>query len=97
MYIFGYLLIAIAKLISIVVNLLIVLIILNAVFSWFRITQQYSFIRIIQRFVEPILVPIRRYLPRIEIDLSPLIAILILYFINEFLGKVLLRLGSSLL
>ena len=97
MYIFGYLLIAIAKLISVIVNLLIILIILNAVFSWFTISQQYAFIRIIRRFVEPILAPIRRYLPRIEIDLSPLVAILILYFINEFLGKVLLRLGSSLL
>ena len=58
-------------------QLLIGIVIINAIFSWI---QSYSPLRQpLQRLAEPVLSPIRRFLPPIaNIDLSPLVAIILL-------------------
>ena len=97
MYIIGYLIIAILKLFSIVIDLCIILIVVNAISSWFLGAYRSSLLNVVNRLVEPVLRPIRNFLPSTSIDLSPVVTILILYFIKEFFIKVLIKFGESLL
>lgn len=57
-------------------------IILRAILSWFSISPYNPVIAILHRITEPILDPIRRFVPRAGmLDFSPLIAIIILQLI----------------
>ena len=55
--------------------------------SWFNVTPQspfYSVIMILYQVTEPILAPIRRVLPKMGmLDLSPLVALLLISFIQR--------------
>ena len=71
---------AIASLISLLINILILLIIVRAVFSFFPRMLYTEIGRILITATDWILVPVRRVIPPAGgIDFSPLIAILILY------------------
>jgi YggT family protein len=63
----------------------------RAILSWFNMDPRSPLIQILDSITEPILEPIRRIMPRLGmIDLSPLIAILLLQFVSaglqQFLG-----------
>ncbi len=97
MFIFGYLFIAIAKILSFAINLYIFVIIVNAMISWFSLSKKHEIITLINSMVEPVLEQIRKHLPAFSFDISPIIAILVLYFLDEFVVNVLKRLGQTLL
>lgn len=98
MFIFGYLFIALAKILAFVLNLYIFIIIVDTVLSWIRINNYNEYTRIISNLVEPYLSIIRNFVPRVTgIDFSPLIGILILYFFDEFVINVIRRIGESLI
>lgn len=89
-------------LIDTVITLAIWLLIAAAVFSWLivlnvvnmRNRAVYLIGDFLMRTTEPLLRPIRRFLPRLGgIDLSPLVLILLLLFARQVLGN----LGRSLL
>ncbi|MEW6522522.1 MAG: YggT family protein [Bacillota bacterium] len=76
---------------DLLVKLWIWAIIIRALMSWFRPRTYnrtyYDVSRFLHRITEPILEPIRRYLPMGGgIDLSPLIAILLLQILWSFLA-----------
>jgi len=60
------------------------IIIVRALISWVNPDPRNPIVQILHRVTEPILVPIRRWLPtyRWGIDLSPLVAILAIYFVQ---------------
>jgi YggT family protein len=63
----------------------------RAILSWFQMDPRSPLIQVLDSVTEPILEPIRRIMPRLGmIDLSPLIAILLLQFVSnglqQFLG-----------
>lgn len=61
-----------------------VAILVRAILSWFPIGGNNPIVAFVYQVTEPILAPIRRIVPRIGvIDLSPLIAILILVLIQQ--------------
>ena len=97
MFIIGYFLIAIGKILTFVINLYVILIILDAVLSWFPSARAYRATEVINTLVEPALTPIRNLIPRIGIDISPLIAIVALYFIDSFVVSAIVRMGHALL
>lgn len=68
--------------IRLVCQLLTFAIILRAVLSWFPISSHNFVVVILNKITEPILAPIRRIVPRLAmLDLSPLIAIVVLQLI----------------
>ena len=65
-------------------------IIIRAILSWFIRSRQNLIILLLDDITEPLLAPLRRVVPRLGIfDLSPLVAIVILYFIPFILSLLL--------
>lgn len=76
------------QIIVILCYVLIVAIIIRSLMSWFPIDPNNIFVNIVHTITEPILAPLRRILPRLEmIDLSPMLAIILLYVIVWALGR----------
>jgi YggT family protein len=62
----------------------------RAIVSWFNMDPRSPLIQILDAVTEPILDPIRRIMPRLGmIDLSPLVAILLLQFVSNGLQNFL--------
>lgn len=73
----------VAYVISVIFTLLIIAIFIRAILSWFSIDPRSPLIRALDAITEPILEPIRRFMPRLGIDLSPLIAIIVLEVVQS--------------
>jgi len=69
------------------VNLYMWAIIIRALLSWVSPDPYNPIVRFLERLTEPVLRPIRKLLPphRIGIDLSPLIAVLLIQFLVQTL------------
>jgi YggT family protein len=81
-------------LVSDAVQLLTLLIVVRAILSWIP-TADYGhpIIRFIVRVTDPVLEPVRRLLPPLGgLDLSPIIAILLLQFAGQLLIRILVNL-----
>ncbi len=98
MFIAGHLLEALAKILNLVFQLAILLFLARALLSWFQPDPRQPVIAFIYQITDPILDQIRRMLPTIgAVDLSPMVAILICYFLKIWLVKSLADLGYHLL
>ena len=84
----------IADLLARVITLLIVLFVARAVFSWLLIfgMRNHFVMRInlaLAQMTEPIIAPLRRYIPAMGgLDLSYMVAVLLLVFIREILQSI---------
>jgi len=87
MFVMGNFLGAIARLLDLVLWAYMWLIIVRALLSWVNPDPWNPVVQFLTRVTEPVLAPIRRRLPtwRMGIDLSPLVAILAIYFVQWFL------------
>ena len=92
MFILGNLLEAVAKILYMVFNLYMWIIIIRAVISWVSPDPHNPLVRILYQITEPVLSPIRRWIPLrgMGIDISPIIVIMIIYFLNTFLVQSIL-------
>ena len=99
MYIFGYLLLAIAKVLDLVTNIFLFIVIARAVLSWVSPDPFNPIVRFINNVTEPILYPIRTRLPVHfgGIDLSPIVVFLGIIFIRTFVVNTLMQMSASLL
>jgi YggT family protein len=62
---------------------LIVAIIIRSLLSWFPVNRDNFLVNLVQTITEPILAPLRRIIPRLDmIDFSPMVAIILLYVIT---------------
>ena len=76
---------AVATILNMVLTILIWLIIISAVISWVNPDPYNPIVQFLHRTTEPILRSIRRRIPfRSPIDFSPMIAIIILFFVRLF-------------
>ena len=97
MFILGNFLIALAKLIYIVSNAYIWIVIARAVISWVNADPYNPIVRFLVQVTDPVLYKIRRYLPPMGgLDLSPMILIFALIFLQSFLVPTLQHLGQML-
>ena len=65
---------------------LIFAIIARALLSWFNLGPSHPLVRILYDLTEPILAPLRRFIPTIGmIDITPIVAILLLQLIQSVL------------
>lgn len=99
MYFFGYLLMAVANIINMILLLFMWVIIARAILSWVSPDPFNPIVRFIHNVTEPVLYPIRTKLPVgvRGIDLSPILVILGVIFLRTFVVKSLMRLSTSLL
>lgn len=98
MFILGNFFIALAKVLDIVIPCLYWLIIIRAVISWFSPDPYNFLVQLLYKLTEPMLYPFRRLIPiyNIGIDISPVLAILVLIFLRYFLVNSFYQLGSML-
>lgn len=79
-----------SQVVCLVFTLLTIAIIARALLSWFNMDPRSSLIQMLNAVTEPILEPIRRVMPRLGmLDLSPLVAILLLQFVSQGLQNFL--------
>ncbi len=79
-----------ARFVELLFQILIFAIIGRALLSWFQIGPDHPIGRILYEVTEPILGPMRRVIPMIGmIDISPIVAILLLNFIQGLLVNAL--------
>lgn len=100
MIFFANFLIAVAKILDVVLMISMWILIIRVVLSWVRIPSLYSVSVILYHLTEPILKPVRRYVPPHKfggIDLSPMIVILLLVFLDIFLVRSLSLYSHQLL
>jgi YggT family protein len=70
-------------------RILVFAIFIRAILSWFMLGRNNIFIRLLDEVTEPILSPLRRIIPRLGIfDITPIIAILILYFLPFLITRL---------
>jgi YggT family protein len=98
MFILGNIILGIAKVLGVVLNIYLWVIIIRALISWVNPDPYNPIVQFLQRVTEPVLRPLRKLVPtwKLGIDLSPLIAILIIYFLEIALVNTLVRIGSGL-
>jgi YggT family protein len=92
------LLLALANLIHLVLQAYFWIIIARAILSWVNPDPFNPIVRFLYRVTEPVLRPIRRRLPTMQmgLDLSPMVVILAIYFLQTFLVESLRDLAYSL-
>lgn len=93
MFVMENLLFATAKVLDIVLTLYMWVIIFRAVISWVNPDPYNPLVRFLYRATEPVLSPVRRLLPfgRMGVDLSPVIVLLAIYFLQLFLVGTLMK------
>lgn len=98
MFIFGNLILAIASILDIVLNVYKWVIIIAAVISWVNPDPYNPIVRFLYSVTEPVLRPIRRLMGyRLgPIDISPLVVIIAIIFIQRFLISSLIEMGYKI-
>jgi len=78
---------ALATIIHYILTIYMWLIIIRAVISWVNPDPYNPIVNFLYQITEPVLYRIRRYLPfrGMAIDISPLIAFVIIFFLDQFL------------
>jgi YggT family protein len=92
------LILALANLLHLVLQAYFWIIIARAVLSWVNPDPFNPIVRFLYRVTEPVLRPIRHRLPSLSIgiDLSPMVVILAIFFLDSFLVSTLRDLALSL-
>ena len=86
MFVVGNLLGAVAGLLDIILQVLLVVILINAVLSWVRPDPSNPIVMFLERVSDFVCAPLRRLFPTVfgGIDFAPFIAMLAIYFIQQF-------------
>ncbi|MCC6960515.1 MAG: YggT family protein [Dehalococcoidia bacterium] len=70
----------VALLVTLFLYFLIIAIIVRSLFSWFPVSRDNEFVRLLDTITEPLLAPVRQFLPKgLMIDFSAMIVIVVLY------------------
>lgn len=98
MFIFGNVILGIAKVLEVALNIYMWIIIIRALISWVNPDPHNPIVQILTKMTEPALRPIRKLVPpyKVGIDFSPLIAALIIIFLQYALVDTLYRIGRSM-
>ena len=98
MFVLGNFLIAIAKVLGVVLTIYMWVIIARAILSWVSPDPYNPIVRFIHNITEPVLYQIRKRLPLNfgGIDFSPIVVLLAIFFLQQFVVQSLLELALSL-
>lgn len=96
MFILSNFFVAMAKVADIVLSVMYWLILVRALISWVNPDPFNPIVQFLYRATEPLLQPVRRFLPAMGVDLSPLIAFILIIFVKSFLVATLYDIGLRL-
>jgi len=81
------------RLINLIFTLYSFAIIARALLSWVRISYYHPVARFLVQITEPVLAPLRRYIPLVGgVDFTPMVALLILWFVEQLLQVLIVAL-----
>jgi YggT family protein len=97
MFVLGNFIVAVAKIIDIALTAYMWIIVIRAVLSWVNPDPYNPIVRFITQITEPVMAPIRRWIPLrgMGIDFSPMIILLVIVFLQSFLVPSLMQLAYS--
>ena len=93
MFILGNLIKSLATIIDVVLTMAYWLVLIRALISWVSPDPFNPIVQFLYRTTDPILNPIRRLLPPMAIDISPIIAFLAIVFLRSFLVATLMEIS----
>ena len=97
MFVISHFLMALAKVVDLVLTIYMWIIIIRALISWVNPDPFNPIVRFLYQVTEPVLYRVRRFLPPLGgIDLSPLIVILLIVFLQQFLVPSLYDLAARM-
>lgn len=98
MFIFGNIILGIAEVLDWVLVAYMWVVVIRALISWVNPDPYNPIVQILNRLTEPVLRPIRRLVPphSLGIDLSPMIAVLVIIFLRIALIRTLIRIGAMM-
>ncbi len=101
MYALGSLLVTLAQMLSMILNVYQLIIIGVVIISWVNPDPYNPIVRFLRQVTEPVFSQVRRILPRAlfrtGLDFTPLIVLLILFFINNWVLGLLVASGQTLM
>jgi len=98
MFVLSNFVVALARIIDIVLTLYMWLIIARALISWVNADPYNQIVIFLYKATEPVLRLVRRIIPfrNIGIDLSPMIVILVILFLQYFLVETIIQVARTL-
>jgi YggT family protein len=98
MFVFGNVILGFAEVLDWVLVVSMWTIAIRALISWVNPDPYNAIVQILTRVTEPILRPIRKLVPpyKIGIDISPIIAFLLIIFLRIAVVNTLIRIGRSM-
>ena len=97
MFVLGNFFSAVGIVLRVFVDFETAVIIISAILSWIPGIRQFGFYNFLRNLADIVERPLRRFIPNIGyVDITPLIAILILIFVDRFLAQTLIDLGWTL-
>ena len=96
----GYLIIAIAKVLGLIINIYTMVIIIAALISWVSPDPYNPIVKILYRLTQPVFRLVRRIMPtvllRLPIDISPIVVLIALVLIDMLVVGTLYQLGAQM-
>jgi len=81
------------QLVDLVFTLYTLAFIARALLSWLRISYYHPVARFLIQITEPVLAPLRRFIPPMGgLDLTPMVALFILWFVEQLLKMLIVAL-----
>lgn len=97
MFVLGNLIIAVAQVLNVALTIYLWIVIIRAFISWVSPDPYNPVVQFLHKATDPVLNPISRALPPTGgMDLSPIVLILIIYFLQWFVVKTLIQFGVAL-
>ncbi len=97
MFVLANLLEAMATVINMGLTFLMILVFARAVISWVQADPYNPIVQFLYTATEPFLRPVRRRLPPMSgMDLSPIVVVMIVVFLQQFLVRSLVQLAQGL-
>jgi len=98
MFVLGNFIEGVAKVLDMVLTIYIWIIVIRALISWVNPDPYNPIVQFLYRATEPVLRPVRRWLPfrNIGIDFSPVVVIAAIIFIQTFVVQSLIQLAFRL-
>ena len=87
---------ALADILNIALTIMYWLILFRAIISWVNPDPFNPIVQFLHRVTEPVLEPLRRLLPPMPLDISPILAFLGIIFLRSFLVRTLHELAMRL-
>lgn len=98
MFVIANFLMGVAQVLNVALSLYLWLVVARAILSWVNPDPYNPIVRFLHRSTDPVLFWIRRKIPAVYggIDFSPLLVILVIYFLKAFVVASLIDLAASL-